>query len=92
MPFGGFLPADLRHLKIICWDKISTQVKETEIGPRIFLGPGKFLVASKCGSKGKTLPVDCEPMEEPTNPKFCRVLHTINIGPRNFIQPNWSTG
>jgi hypothetical protein len=33
--------------------KFGTQVKETNIGPRIFLGPGSFLVASKMGLQRK---------------------------------------
>jgi hypothetical protein len=49
-------------------------------------------VASEWGSKEKTLPADCEQLERYTKLKLCRKLHTINIGPRNFIQLNWSSG
>jgi hypothetical protein len=49
--FGGFLHLDLGHLKLIFWVKIWYTIW-------ILLGPGKFLMASKWGSKGKTLPVD----------------------------------
>jgi hypothetical protein len=38
------------------------------------------------------LPGDCEQLKRLTKLKLCRELHTINIGPRNFIQLNWSSG
>jgi hypothetical protein len=56
------------------------------------LGPEKFLVASGWGSKGKTLPAGCEQLGRHTKLKLCRKLHTDNIGLRNFIQLNWSSG
>jgi hypothetical protein len=89
---GFFLPADLRHIRLILilgWNLVHrwrAQIRPSEF----FLGPGKFLVASEYGSKGKTLPADCEQLERPTNLKLCRELHTINKGPRNFIQLNFS--
>jgi hypothetical protein len=55
------------------------------------LGPGKFLVALEWGSKGKTLPLDCEQLEGHIKLKFCSELHTINVGSWNFIQINWPT-
>jgi hypothetical protein len=33
----------------------------------------------------------CERLGRPTNLKFRRELHTINIGPRNFIHIHWAT-
>jgi hypothetical protein len=53
-------------------------MEEVKVGLGIFLGPGKFLVASKWGSKGKTLPGDCEQLKRLTKLKLCRELHTIN--------------
>ncbi len=48
-------------------------------------------MASEWGSKGKTLPADCEQLERHIKLKHCRELYIINIGHRNFIQLNWST-
>jgi hypothetical protein len=49
------------------------------------------MMAPKWGSKAKTFPVDFELVEVSTKPKFCKVLHIINIGTWKFIQLNWST-
>ncbi len=49
-------------------------------------------MASEWGSKGKTLPADCKQLGRHTKLKLRRELYTINIGPRNFIQLNWSSG
>jgi hypothetical protein len=90
--FGGFFACGFEALKVnILGQNLEHILKRLKKALRFFLGAGKFLVASKWAPKGKTLPVDCELMKSPTNLKLRGVLHTINIGPRNFIQTNWST-
>jgi hypothetical protein len=91
MPLEG-LHLDLRHLKLIFWYKILHTDEGDQIRPLDFFGTKIFIVNSKWDYKGKNLHLDCERLKRSTNLKFCRELHTINIGPRNFIQLNWSTG
>jgi hypothetical protein len=68
-----------------------TPVKETKIGPRIFFGARKVPGGFKMGLQRKNFACGFWANGD-TNLKFCRAVHTINIGPRNFIQPNLSTG
>jgi hypothetical protein len=63
---------------IISWGEIWYTYEGVQNRPSNFFGAKKVpIVASKWGSKGKTLPLDCEQLERSTKLKFCRKLHSI---------------
>jgi hypothetical protein len=53
--------------------------------PSDFSGPGRFLEIVEWHSEQIRMPVDCKPMERPTNLKFCRWLPSFISGPRIFF-------
>jgi hypothetical protein len=91
---GGFLPADLSHIRLIFWDEIwyTDEGGQSRLS-EFFWGQDSSWWLQNGDPKEKLyLRIVSNWKDICTKLKLFRELHTINIGPRNFIQLNWSTG